>query len=105
MRDACAPPNFHGEHRLRQVGRDGWTAVTADGSSAAQFEHAVVLTGHTRTGAEMRDPHETKRNARRSRLTVGTDRMVELVDCVVSLVGVLKDAGSPGGRDCNGRFG
>lgn len=25
---------------------DGWTAVTADGSRAAQFEHTVLITDH-----------------------------------------------------------
>jgi len=29
---------------------DGWTAVTTDGSLAAQFEHTILI---TRTGAEI----------------------------------------------------
>ena len=29
---------------------DGWTAITADGSRAAQFEHTVLI---TETGAEV----------------------------------------------------
>lgn len=74
---------IHGEHRLRQVGRDGWTAVTADGSSAAQFEHTVVLRSTGHPDRSRRCEILTKRNPR-SRLTVATDRMVEVVDCVAS---------------------
>ena len=33
---------------------DGWTAVTADKSRAAQFEHTVVI---TEDGAEVISPH------------------------------------------------
>jgi methionyl aminopeptidase len=39
-----------GSYRIGKIWDDGWTAVTADGSRTAQFEHTILVTA---SGAEV----------------------------------------------------
>jgi methionyl aminopeptidase len=48
-------PILHAGRTGQRIWRDGWTAITRDGSISAQFEHTVLI---TENGAEILTAYE-----------------------------------------------